>query len=1380
MHCLLPGTENSSDRDDILTELSNALNRLQATLLDDKDAVTDTLKRDTILTLVAWLKKILQSPSEEISADTPIFSLTDLLPTELLLNKLMPQLTGNADGSSSAAERSASSKRFSRQRNKRFNTVGVSKEELADARLFFQKKLLSDTLASDATASPYRVDGSKKTGNTDVHSKSLNTSYTNKLSDEVERIIGSDSRQKTSKSIDIAPGEEHLYDTGLLPQHKGDTYAFPNRRFGAMRNIEAQDGNAKTNGYHNHNNRTGSKAYCDFTGSNGNAVTFDANTRDDPAGIVESKPMNKFTLRKMKIKRANTIDIPKKESEIADIAQTYTKAAAADTNFNRALNYHDSFDGLRRTVQANCAVETDKGKVPPFEPKTNSDLKFIAFMNKQPNENRLSWIGHNKVASPQLKSGSNGGVANNWTNKFDNIKNSFEKPATSQSVSPASMIKKNQFNHASTSPFIPVNSSKLPASCGPSPQHAYQTVRIPQVHKPIPSVATNYYINQQQNFDPKPKLQTQKSLPSTNPIKDDESYLRPKASKMDSRPNTWSTKYASMDNTTFNNVVNKLRSPVVDASMPPPVIDSKLNGNAVFSAQLPSSFNPLYVPLHQNGKQQMPSQVPSPNDVGVAPYGYQLATSKPTPPFPGLTPSSPQYSSPYQTPISPASQASPASLVSQASPNVNNRNTAGDFPKYTYTCTDYTRPACVSTYIPNEASPAPAVGPSDTNNLNQYPAGPRTVNQSPQAPPSKHNGTLVRADYNSSSEYLSDTNSSRSPQPYYTPVENIDNANASLRSSGEYTTAKAQVMKYPNSQTATVLKPRLHSAGDDGDEENARKLHSFLRQNVNGKRPDPAVRKSLGQLPNDYPLPIDTPDQTVFSQVNKSYVAPIPPFNPKNTVIPNNIGCKNEFSNFAPIEYKPQPSWPQHVTPPMRMPLWNAAPAQVPHPVPASVIEATELAKQAQAQSNEPIIHQQQPNVPAPNQQTIAQSSNRIYDSGLEKMDTAPVASARTKSSTGAVKVNSYGSQYMPPKVESDKNALWLNGCGPKPEKPTPAPRTQTIKSTAQPKAKNPDQPPPHPVKYQTMPSHVIMNNVSGRKPAEIKRKQSLPSDGTDFNTFMGAGSDAEEPRHNYLPTGVLQRSKSGHTLAIMKQFEAKERSAATSQSFKPAPLPSQLQQQRPPQQQPKQQQQQIQQQLKAPNITETPSTPTTEEPVDEFPQPGMVQHFIQSINNNNNKNRSDPSQPLQRSKSNHTLSLPKQYEGAMKKSEVMEKERTVAAYFGVQKSPSGLQRSSSQHNMIVRSSQQSSAFVTTEKLTGDTKLDLNSNDQAISDKNTSSASTTTTTTKSAHHLKILKRSQHGGSALSKSQTMPHISSIRLLDESNVDDAFEDLFKSFT
>lgn len=193
------------------------------------------------------------------------------------------------------------------------------------------------------------------------------------------------------------------------------------------------------------------------------------------------------------------------------------------------------------------------------------------------------------------------------------------------------------------------------------------------------------------------------------------------------------------------------------------------------------------------------------------------------------------------------------------------------------------------------------------------------------------------------------------------------------------------------------------------------------------------------------------------------------------------------------------------------------------------------------------------------------------------------------------------------------------------------------------------------------------------------------------------------------------------------------------------------------------------------------------------------VQHYAQTLNailnrksiinddddDDTDSDRNDPSsvksQVLQKSKSGSLLSVPKQYESAIKKSEVEEKQRTVAAYFLANKSPSqNLQRSSSQHSVLssssFKSARDNSNAASPHHL--DEMEKTGESTETATSRSISTTTTTTTTNKSAHHLKILRRQQKTTSStpLAKSQTLP---SINLLDESNVDDAFEDLFASF-
>lgn len=121
----------------------------------------------------------------------------------------------------------------------------------------------------------------------------------------------------------------------------------------------------------------------------------------------------------------------------------------------------------------------------------------------------------------------------------------------------------------------------------------------------------------------------------------------------------------------------------------------------------------------------------------------------------------------------------------------------------------------------------------------------------------------------------------------------------------------------------------------------------------------------------------------------------------------------------------------------------------------------------------------------------------------------------------------------------------------------------------------------------------------------------------------------------------------------------------------------------------------------------------------------------------------------LRRVKSGQSLEVPKMYEAGMKKAEIVEKQKTVAAYFSGQKSPNSLSRNSSQTDLVQTGSATASMTVK--------KSSINR-------------------IKTSEKASISK--QIPSSGLSRSHTMPHIASIHLLDESNVEDAFEQLLNA--
>lgn len=1234
---------SSTNGTHILTELSSALNRLQATLLEEKDVVTDTRKRNTILTLVAWLKRILQTSSND---STAIDTLTDLLPTELLLSRLMPQLAdADANGGMSGAgetatlDRSvASSKRFNRQRNKRFNTVGVSREELADARLYLQKKLLSENLASSGTSSSSGHASMEHQNILDDDSesrrKSLNLQFDNDLNADLDHILAK-GRSSFSKSIDIVPpANRNIIIATALPKLDAEPKVVLRRKPSAPTSENQQRHQTNGNGPQRHNGKT-----------NNNDVNQNSDTEDDTSechshvsnGGVAVRPMNKFSLRKLKMKRANTIDIPK--SQPNDDFNVYACSDENGTETSVQSNASSSVNGVRRTIQAQAKQEVDKNHIPSLQMKTAGDQKYLSFLNKQNSENRLSWMNPSRGSiSPQGKVGAN------WSNKFGNIKNSFER--SEPPVSPG-LAKKNSFTHAPTSPFMPVHSNKPPPI--PNGHSQYH-----QVSQKIAAIQSNELADRHP-MEQRPQLKSQKSLPSETKH----------SSKKERTAPIWSNKFASVDNAIEN---------------------------------MPTSFNPLYVPLHQN-----------------------TAKSAQIPPR-----------SPIKTPNSPLPQ-------------------HGEFPAYTYTCTDYTRPTCVSTFGPDQvASPVKTQILPDTSYIRNQ--SPQHMVQAPSLGTTKLSKNMKAIDYTSSSECLSESNSSyRSPHPFATNRIYADNSYNDTKVGDEQEfMATSQIMKYPESQMATMVVNKTKRYDQD-EERVAKNLHSFLTNNVHAK---PHV--------GDYPA-----NDAYFSHVNKTYVPAVATAAAPNA-IRNNVSGYNKFNNFVSMEnlsYQPKPIQPAVAL--------------------KSATSTHALNAQSLPTNSAPVANERK-FAPAKNQQQEKSKPTQV------------------------IKVNSYGSQYMPPKVMDPA----FDG--------TPF---QIQKKD-----------------YTTMNSLSNLsrsNTIVHRRPPpiEVKRKQSLPGQGTDYASLIDDrmhsppshdreydDGNANEPRNNYLPTGILKRSKSGHTLALLQQFESKERTNGPSMpqpTLPPQPLKSALKQTNPQAPKPAPRSNPIEtkptdvvkthaapvqptqpspKHLDAPKITETPSSPIVDE--ERIIYPGQtsettnkIKNYAQALNAMHSRKTTINSAViseeimtgpikgiLQKSKSGTMLALPKPFESNINKADADEKQRTVAAYFSGVKSPQGLQRSASQHSVLSSSSTKSLK-------TSNENIDINGNNTEIVDRTLSTFGSSAimtnikSTTKSAHHLKILKKQQNQSATnalpLAKSQTMPHISSVNLLDENNVDDAFEDLFLSF-
>ncbi|XP_053678590.1 uncharacterized protein LOC128728965 [Anopheles nili] len=132
------------------------------------------------------------------------------------------------------------------------------------------------------------------------------------------------------------------------------------------------------------------------------------NGRHTPEGApkevteIGGRPLNKYASKKLRMKRANTIDLPKNLPPSDD-------EEGPRPQVKRPVGSGAKAPGVSSTAPP---VE-----VPDFKPRTENDLKFMAFLQRQNQQTRQVWSNpvREHVGS------------NNWTNKFGHLKNNFEQ-----------------------------------------------------------------------------------------------------------------------------------------------------------------------------------------------------------------------------------------------------------------------------------------------------------------------------------------------------------------------------------------------------------------------------------------------------------------------------------------------------------------------------------------------------------------------------------------------------------------------------------------------------------------------------------------------------------------------------------------------------------------------------------------------------------------------------------------------------------------------------------------------------------------------------------------------------------------------------------------
>lgn len=122
---------------------------------------------------------------------------------------------------------------------------------------------------------------------------------------------------------------------------------------------------------------------------------------------------NKFSAKKSKIKRANTIDIP---SYLKLQAESLGHETAGCVSLRKPINVGD-----KTTFNSVNVI------VPTFQPKTENDRKFLALINKNNEVPSAASVVPFKTIGQTMDMSS---LTNeNWNSRFSNIKTAFDKPS---------------------------------------------------------------------------------------------------------------------------------------------------------------------------------------------------------------------------------------------------------------------------------------------------------------------------------------------------------------------------------------------------------------------------------------------------------------------------------------------------------------------------------------------------------------------------------------------------------------------------------------------------------------------------------------------------------------------------------------------------------------------------------------------------------------------------------------------------------------------------------------------------------------------------------------------------------------------------------------
>ncbi|KAK9883725.1 hypothetical protein WA026_001913 [Henosepilachna vigintioctopunctata] len=385
--------------------------------------------------LIAEVQNALEKLSSNLRSDT-----TDITPERR--SSLLQLVTKLQIGLSSATSdrRHSAQMRFNRRRERPDrHTVGVSSAELADARRLIEEISCPSQSSSRTSLIP------KQNSETDVDRHNCSYTAMNTVPQKfcvknstAKPFSSSNSASVSSTSSCVQTPSESVDCISYL--FNEDNKDFKNSResfivHDKITNVllpENETSDTIFTPYEINQNEVNLKDENNI-GESEEEEESTVKTSDkytNPDIIMKNNPLyyqqpkvektNRYTNKKQKMRRANTIDIPKPlhfyECDDEDDETDYEDEERRRRN---------AYLALRGPIRVGNA--TNKSSVPILEPKTENDRKFLAFIKKhnEKNQRHSLWAGN---SDNHFK----------WNNQFDHLKTNFEKTIDNGPVSPNS------------------------------------------------------------------------------------------------------------------------------------------------------------------------------------------------------------------------------------------------------------------------------------------------------------------------------------------------------------------------------------------------------------------------------------------------------------------------------------------------------------------------------------------------------------------------------------------------------------------------------------------------------------------------------------------------------------------------------------------------------------------------------------------------------------------------------------------------------------------------------------------------------------------------------------------------------------------------------